>query len=56
MDQRVLLVGAVDDFLKAVMGNDAQAIHGHHAGTLAIRQAQATTDGLLGQNFRSRGA
>ncbi|MNJ57142.1 hypothetical protein D3C77_527200 [compost metagenome] len=51
MYQRIIKIGSVNNFLKAIMGDDAQAIDRHHTGTLAIGQAQTTTKGLLGENL-----
>ena len=38
------------------MGDDAQAIHRFDAGPPAKRQTQTAADGLLGEDFRGRGA
>jgi hypothetical protein len=49
----------LDDFVEAVMGDDGQPVHRHKLILIAlrnpraIRQAQATAQGLLGQDVRS---
>ena len=53
-DDRVRIVGVIDDLLKLVVRDDGQPIHGGYAGALAVGQAQAATDGLLDQRLRVR--
>ena len=52
LEDRVATVRLVDDLLKLVMGDDCKPVHGGHAGTLAIWQAEATANRLLDQRPR----
>ena len=56
LDDGVAAVRLVDDFLEAVMGDDAEAIDLRHTGALAVWQTKATADGLLDQDLRVGGA
>ncbi|OPY77479.1 MAG: hypothetical protein A4E70_02589 [Syntrophus sp. PtaU1.Bin005] len=49
-DCRIGAVGLVDDFLKLVVGDDVQTVHGHDAGPFAVGQAEAPADGLFNED------
>ena len=54
-DDRVRIVGVIDDLLKPVMRHDNQAIHSRNPYPLAVGQTESSANGLLHQGSGVRG-
>lgn len=48
-DDRIRPVRLINDLLKAIVGDDIQAVHGCRAGVSAVRQAEPAADRLFDQ-------